>query len=275
MLRRRAAAAADESNAVGDEAARVRGHVFGRAQVDVAAFDLARLAGVGLRRELHGRDPCQALDRLEHRRRTDAAVEPDDIRSPALELGHERLRRRAVARVAIFLGRHLGNDRQVADRAHATNGSADLVDVAEGLEHEQVDAAVDEGTRLLGEILLRFVNASLPPGLDANAKRADRARDPGLLFGGTARQPRALEIDRVHLVRQAEVAQLDAVRAEGVGFDHVRAIADVGLVDLGDEIRLGKVQLVKRAIEKDALGIEHRAHRTVAHEHAPFEFREK
>ena len=79
----------------------------------------------------------------------------------------------------------------------------------------------------------------------------------------------------MHLVGQAEVAQLDAVGAEGVGLDHVRAVADVGLVDLGDEIGLREVQLVEGAIEEDALGVEHRAHRAVADEHAPIELREK
>jgi len=152
---------------------------------------------------------------------------------------------------------------------------ADLVDVTEGLEHEEINAALDKGAGLLGEILLSLVYPGLPPGLDANTERTNRARDPGLLFGGTARQPRTLEIDREHLIRQAEVAQLDPIGAEGVGFDHVRAVADVGLMDLADEIRLGEVQLVERAIEEDALGIEHRAHRAVADEHAPFELREK
>ena len=85
---------------------------------------------------------------------------------------------RAVAGVAVFLGRHLRDDRQVADRAHAANRGADLVDVAEGLEHEEIDAAFDERARLLGEVLLRLVDAGLAPGLDANAERTDRARRP-------------------------------------------------------------------------------------------------
>ena len=61
VLRRRAAAAADQPHAAGDEAPRVGGHVLGRAEVDVAALDVARLAGVGLRRQRHvGRPPTAA-----------------------------------------------------------------------------------------------------------------------------------------------------------------------------------------------------------------------
>ena len=55
VLRRRPAAAADQPHAAVDEPPRVRRHVLGRAEVDVAPFDLARPAGVGLRREL---DAC-------------------------------------------------------------------------------------------------------------------------------------------------------------------------------------------------------------------------
>ena len=245
VLRRRPAAPADEADPVGDEAARVRRHVLGRAEIDVAAFDLARLSGVRLRRQLDRRDAREPLDRFEHRRRTDAAVQPDDVGAPALELGHEGLRRRAVARVAVLLGRHLRDDRQVADRADGANRGADLVDVAEGLEHEEVDAALEERARLFGEVLLRLVDAGLPPRLDADPERTDRAGDPGLILRGVARDARALDVDGVHLVGQAEVTQLDAVGAEGVRLDDVGAVAHVGLVDLGDQVGLREVQLVE------------------------------
>ena len=69
VLRRRPAAAADEAHAAVDEAPRVRRHVLGRTEIDVPAFDLARLAGVGLRGELDRRDARHPLDRFEHRRR--------------------------------------------------------------------------------------------------------------------------------------------------------------------------------------------------------------
>ena len=58
VLRRRAAAAANQPHAAVDESARVRRHVLGRAEIDVPSLDLARAAGVRLRRQLHGRDPA-------------------------------------------------------------------------------------------------------------------------------------------------------------------------------------------------------------------------
>ena len=82
VLRRRPAAAADEAHAAVDEAPRVRRHVLGRAEIDVAPFDLARLAGVGLRRQLDRASTLgHPLDRFEHRRGADAAVQPDDVRA--------------------------------------------------------------------------------------------------------------------------------------------------------------------------------------------------
>jgi hypothetical protein len=76
-------------------------------------------------------------------------------------------------------------------------------------------------------------------------------------------------------VAEAEDAELDAVGAERVRLDHVRAVADVDLVHLRDEIRLRQVELVERAVEEDAPGIEHRPHRAIADKDAAVEFGEK
>ena len=51
VIRRGAAAAADQPDAGADEAPGVRRHVVRRAQIEVAAVDVARLAGVGHRRQ--------------------------------------------------------------------------------------------------------------------------------------------------------------------------------------------------------------------------------
>ena len=91
------------------------------------------------------------LERLEHRRGPDAAVQADDVGAARFELGHERLGRRAVEAVAVLFGGHLRDDRQVADAAHRADRRADLVHVAEGLEHEQIDAAFEQRRGLLAE----------------------------------------------------------------------------------------------------------------------------
>ena len=101
------------------------------------------LPGVRLRRQPQPRDGLHPLDRVEHRRRADRAVDADHRRAAPLELGREPLGRRAVERVAVLLGRHLRDDRQVRHAADGVDRRADLVQVAERLEDEQVDAAFE------------------------------------------------------------------------------------------------------------------------------------
>ena len=102
-----------------------------------------------------------------------------------------------------------------------------------------------------------------------------RSGDPCLIPRRVPRDPRALHVQRVHLLRQAEGAELHAVRAEGVRLEDVRAVPQVHLMDVCDEIRLGQIQLVERSIQEDALRVEHRPHRAVAHEDAVVEFVEE
>src|SRR5689334_783017 len=87
--------------------------------------------------------------------------------------------------------------------------------------------------------------------------------------------PRALEIDRLHLVAGAKLRELETIGAKRIGLEDVGAGPEVLAVDLGHELRLSQVQLIERSIEKDALGIEHRAHGAIAHEHALIESLEK
>ncbi len=172
VLRRRAAAAADQAHAGGDEAPRVGRHVLRRREIDVAALDVARPSGVGLHREARRRALGDPLDRLEHRRRPDAAVQADDVGAERLELRGELLRRRAVGGDAVVAGGELRDHRLVRDGADAADGGAELGDVAEGLEHEQVDAGV-------GERLRPARGTPLPPRRGRSCPTARRARRAG------------------------------------------------------------------------------------------------
>ena len=226
VLRRRAAAPADQPHARGDEAPRVRRHVLGRAQVDVAALDVARLAGVGLRRQRHVGDRAMRSTRLEHRRRADAAVDAHDV---------ARRARRAPARTARAACRRgccrrprWSSARRSAGRTRARTAamaapisfrSRNVSSMNRSTPPSSERRAPARGTSR------RLVDAGLAPRLDAHAERADGAGDVG------RRSPRAPararrapgQVDRVHLVGEAEGAQLDAVGAEGVGLDDVGA----------------------------------------------------
>ena len=169
------------------------------------------------------------------------------------QLGAELLRRRPVQLLAVVLDRHLRDDRQVADAAHRRDGGADLVEVAERLEDEQVHAAVEQRPRLLAEVLLGLVHAGLAPRLDPDAQGTDGAGHVCLLARRVTGHARPRHVDGVRLVGEAEGPELDAVGAERVGLDDVGAGPDVLQVDLGDQVGLGKVQRLEAAVDEHAL----------------------
>ena len=149
------------------------------------------------------------------------------------------------------------------------------LEVAERFQHEEVDAALGERLRLLAKCLLRFVETGLPPGLDANAQRPDRAGDVGLFARHVTRDLRPLLVDRPRALGEAERGELDAIGAERVGLENVGAGAEIVPVHFRHQVVLRQVQIVETAIEEDALGIEHRSHRPVADQDALVERFEK
>jgi hypothetical protein len=72
-------------------------------------------------------------------------------------------------------------------------------------------------------------------------------------------------------VLETMLFELEAVGAECVGLDYIRAATDVFAVDLFDQIGTAKVQLIKAGVEVNALGVEHRPHRPVAEKDPVFE----
>jgi hypothetical protein len=249
-----------------DEAARIRRHVLGRAEVDVASLDVARLAGVRLRRETHARHGLHPLDRLEHRRRADRAVDANHGRATLFQLRREPFGRRAVEGVPVLFGGHLRDDRQVGQRPNGVDRRADFVQVAKGLEDEEIDAAVEKGAGLLSEVVARLVDAGLAPRLDSNPERPDRSGDIGALAGRAPRNAHPLDVDSHQRFCQAERPQLDPVGTEGVGLDNVRAGADVFLVHFLDEVGTRQVQRVEALVDEHALRVQHRPHRPIADE---------
>ena len=271
VLRRRPAAAADDAYAVENESAGVGCHVLRRAEIDVPALHVARLACVWLRRQLQRRHRLHPLDRVEHRRRTHGAVDADHGRAAPLEFRSEAFGRGAVQRVTVLLGGHLRDDRQVRYASHRVDSGTHLVQVTKRFEDEELDAAFGERRRLLAEIFARFVDAGFAPRFDADAERPYRARDVRAIVRRVTRDSRALCVDRVESVGQAERSKFDAVRAECIRLDDIGARTNVFLMDFRDEIRLRHVQRIEALVDEHALRVQHRAHRAVADEHAVVE----
>ena len=269
----RAATATDETDSKSHEAPRVRGHVIGRAQVEIAALDVARLARVGLGCEWRGDDLRDPLDRLEHRRRTHAAVETHYVRAARDQDRCELLRRDAVQAVPVFLRGHLRHDGQVGDRANGGDRGADFVEIPEGLEHEQIDAAGLQRLGLFAKQGLGFIDAGPAPWLHADAERPDGAGDVRRRrtihrVANVSREACRRLVQLGDAVAEPEGAQLHPIGAERVGLDDVGAGAQVLAMHVAHHVGIAQAERLETAVDEHALAIQHGPHRAVADEHA-------
>ena len=101
-------------------------------------------------------------------------------------------------------------------------------------------------------------------GLTEPATSSDA--EPGLL-ARLARQAHAGQVELGDALLEAVARQAKAAGAERVGLDDLRAGRDVGPMDGAHQVGVRHVQLGQRAIERDAAGVQHGAHRAVAHQH--------
>ena len=138
--------------------------------------------------------------------------------------------------------------------------------MAEGLEDEEVGAALGERGRLLGEGRLDAVVVPLARDARHEPGGPDRSADVGVLAGDLARDAGAGEVERAHLADQAVALEAEAVGAVGVGLDDLRPGLEVVGVDLADDVRPGDVELLEVLGDEDAALVEERAHRAVEHE---------
>src|ERR1700687_1520052 len=74
----------------------------------------------------------------------------------------------------------------------------------------------------------------------------------------------ARQIDFAPAIRQTVPRQAKAVPTESVGFNNLGASLQIVVVDTADQLRLRQVQLVIAAVDEDTLGIEKRAHGSIA-----------
>src|SRR5262245_23685381 len=80
---------------------------------------------------------------------------------------------------------------------------------------------------------------------------------------GLASDPRRRGVDLGEFVIQPLRGKFETRRAVGVGLDDLGAGFDVFAVDGEHDLGAGKIQLVVTAVDVNALGIDHRAHRAV------------
>ncbi len=159
------------------------------------------------------------------------------------------------------------DDRQARDALHGLDRRSQLVEVEEGLDHEQVDPATLEQGGLLGEdrpTLIRREAAEL-------SERPDRAGDIDVPAGDLTRLAGELDaglVDRRDLVPEELGAELVAVRTKRVGLDQLRAGVDEARVQRDDAFRRADVRLLRTAQAGNGARDEH-AHAPVRDHRRP------
>ncbi len=137
---------------------------------------------------------------------------------------------------------------------------------------EEIHAALFESQGLFVENIADFVGLRVAR-LDADAQGTDRSGDEHLVRGGFARFARDLDAaadSAAALFAKPERRQLEAVRAEGVGLDDLRASLNIGLVHAEHRFRLGNIQLIEAALRFHRI-VQHRAHGAIGDEHRVFQ----
>jgi len=266
-----AAAAPDVGHAEIRGLAGVGREVLGRREVEEAPFDARRKSGIGLAGERQPGLVPHRLENLERHLRTDPAIDPDDVDAGTLERLHHLARFLRAEGEAIFGEGHLGDDRQVGRFLRRADRREQLGEIGEGLQHEEIGAAFEQGRDLFLEGGRRLGDRNAADGLELLADGPDRPGEEDRLAGDLARLARQFhrpEVDVAHAPFEAVAGELDPVGAEGIGLDQLRASRNVRSVNFLDDFGLGEVEFVEGSLEADAAGVELGAHGAVAQERA-------
>ena len=104
-------------------------------------------------------------------------LQPMTSTGHSIHLQGEGPRIGAVAQVAVVVDGDLGDDDQVpaGDLARSQDGFAQFIEIAEGLQDEQIDAGFEKGLHLLGEDGARLREGGRAERLDVSAERAEGA----------------------------------------------------------------------------------------------------
>ena len=214
-------------------------------RVDDPPAGEAREADVreGREREARVAHPAEGLERD---RRPRAVVRPDRRDVERGEPARGDRRADAARDLGLVVERQQRDDRKRGDAAHRLDRDDELLEVEEGLDHEQVDAASLEHLRLrrvLRTVLGRIEHLEL-------AERADRPGDEDVAPGDLARlarEPHGGGVDLLERLVEEHPGELAAVRAERVRLDQLGPGGDVARVDGDDALGRTEVRLLRAA----------------------------
>ena len=213
----------------------------------------------------------ELLHVVAHLTRAQGAVDPDDQGSRVLDRSPEGLEGLAGEGPAREVDdRHRDPERHldaelVEHVARGHDGRFGVERVEDRLDQEQVDAAVDEASHLLGIALAHVVEGDGPERrvvhlgrererLVERAERAgDEARPVLALVAGLPGEPGTLEVQLVDDVLEAVVRLPDARSGEGVRRRQVGAGLQIGPVNVEDDV--GPRQVEQVGIPRDLVRV--------------------
>ncbi len=225
----RAAAAADDCRAGGDEMSHVRGEFVGPDGEDGLPVHNLRHAGVGLDDDWLRGDFRQPFDEREHAVGAESAVEPVGVRAKSLEKFRDAFDRRAREEFAVLAernGRPDGKGRILLRREH---GGLQFARIAHRLDDDEIRTRRRAKADLLRERRVGILEVEVARRLQEPSRRADVECD--LLRSAL---PRKADGGGNQVLKRVFAVVFQSVRAEGVGHYDMRPRRDVGAVNRRD-----------------------------------------
>jgi hypothetical protein len=193
---------------------------------------------------------------------TATAVGADRVGTGCREVGHGVAGPHPHHRAEVGVEAHRDDDREVG-RHLAGRGERGvrLGEVAERLDEDEVDAALDEGHDLLGEEGLGLLRGQGPERRHQLAGRSEVA-------GDGARDPGSVAVHLGEPVAEAVHVETGTGAAEGVGGEHARARVGVRRVRGADRVLVLQVPELAGVAVLESAVLEEGAHGAVE-EHRP------
>ena len=275
VVRRRAAASADDvDDAISGEVADLRGH---RLRAFVILAERVGQAGVRIGANERVRGLGDLGQMLAHGARAEGAIETDGERARVAHRMPERGRRLAGKRAPRTIGDGARDHQRQAGAALGERLEAGedrrlgVEGVENGLDEDEVGAAVDEPSDLLAIGDAQLIEADRPEAriVDVRRQRRGAVRRPQRagdeaapsvrsfrLDRGPPRQSRPVAIELVDVFLHSVVGLRDRGRGEGVGLENIRARHRVSEMDVFDRLGLGQRQQIIVALQMALAGSE-------------------
>ncbi len=258
MVRRGAAAAAQDGRAVLQEEGCPAGELLRSHVVDGLAVLQAGQARVGLD---HDGQMGVAEDLLQYGAQfagTGGTVDADGVR-PQTGQGHCcRCGVHAQEGASVRSEGHGDEDGEICPLLGRQQGGFGLQEVADGLDEDQVRPGGGPGVHDLSEHSVGFIEGQFSEGLQQGTQGAYVQGDVSVRAGGPAGDG-----DGGGDIGGGVLPQLSAAGAEGVGGENVRARRDIGGVDGLYRLWGGEVHCLRRRPRWEACLLEHGAHSAV------------